>query len=92
MKWRQVVRLTMQKRPWPWLSNIFTIHCLRPDTINPQISEALERIILKSLAKNREERYWTCGEMVQAIQSLETAPPKSESTTIEAFSSIDYFD
>lgn len=54
-----------------------------PRTVNPQISDTLERIILKALAKNREERYWTCGELVHAIQAMETIHPTSGSTTIE---------
>lgn len=54
-----------------------------PRSTNPQISDSLERIILKSLAKNREERYWTCGEMVHAIQSLDDQSGNSESTSIE---------
>jgi len=41
-----------------------------PRSVNPNISEALERIILKALVKERENRYQTCAELVQAIQAL----------------------
>ncbi len=47
---------------------------LPPRSVNPQISEALERVILKALAKSRVDRYSTCAEFVQAIQNL-TADP-----------------
>lgn len=56
-----------------------------PRSINLQIPDALERIILKALAKDRDERYPTCVDLVQTIQTLPNYPPKPAiATMIEA--------
>ena len=55
-----------------------------PRSVNPQISEGLEGIILKALAKNRDERYATCGDLVRAIQSLRIPKMETPATLIEA--------
>ena len=39
-----------------------------PRTIQPDLPEALERVILKALAKNALDRFDTAGEMVKALQ------------------------
>jgi len=39
----------------------------RPRELNPGLSEALEAVLLKALAKKREERYQSGGEIVQAL-------------------------
>ena len=44
-------------------------------SINPDLPEAVELVILKSLAKNPEDRYQTAADMVRAIQS---AVPESQ--------------
>jgi serine/threonine protein kinase len=44
-------------------------------SINPDLPEAVELVILKSLAKNPEDRYPTAADMVRAIQS---AVPESQ--------------
>lgn len=44
-------------------------------TLNPGLSEAVELVILKSLAKNPSDRYQTVLEMVQAVQAAVTEPP-----------------
>ncbi|HKZ70398.1 MAG TPA: serine/threonine-protein kinase [Anaerolineales bacterium] len=54
-----------------------------PRTLNAALPEAVERVILKSLAKHPEERFASAGEMVKALQAAipEIAPlvaPKSE--------------
>ena len=39
-----------------------------PSTYNQNIPAALEKVILKALARDREDRFATAGEMVQALQ------------------------
>src|SRR3989338_2637709 len=39
-----------------------------PRTIQPDLHEALERVILKAVAKNALDRFDTAGEMVKALQ------------------------
>jgi hypothetical protein len=45
-----------------------------PRSINPELPDAVERVILKALAKNAQDRYQTAGEMSRAIR---TAIPES---------------
>lgn len=44
-----------------------------PSTVNPAISEALEAVILKALAKKPDDRYSTAGDMVKALQTALSA-------------------
>lgn len=48
-----------------------------PHTINPELPESIERIIMKALAKNPEDRYATAGKMAaalrKAVAGLDTA-------------------
>ncbi|MDW8326912.1 MAG: bifunctional serine/threonine-protein kinase/formylglycine-generating enzyme family protein [Anaerolineales bacterium] len=39
-----------------------------PRELNPELPENVERVILRALAKNPDERFATVGEMVQALQ------------------------
>lgn len=39
-----------------------------PRKLNPAISEAMEAVILKATATNREDRYQTCEELARAIE------------------------
>lgn len=38
-------------------------------TINPELEEGVERVIMKALSKRPEDRYQTAGDMVRAIQA-----------------------
>jgi serine/threonine protein kinase/tetratricopeptide (TPR) repeat protein len=62
-----------------------------PYKYNPDIPEALERVILKSLAKKPDDRYATTGDFVTALQSATepatianvTAPRLQETPVVE---------
>lgn len=43
----------------------------KPTTFNAEIPLALEDIVMKSIAKDPDERYQSCDEMLQAIQAFE---------------------
>jgi serine/threonine protein kinase len=57
-----------------------------PRQINPQLPESFERVLLKALAKNPDDRYQSAGEMAKALQdalteaSVTLAEPPLEST------------
>lgn len=46
-----------------------------PHALNPALSEAVERVVLKALAKQPEERYQTAGEMAGALAAAAEAVP-----------------
>jgi len=54
-------------------------------SINPDLPESIELVILKSLAKNPEDRYQTAGDLVRAIQG---ATPESHVSTAAAAATI----
>ncbi len=65
--WGEVVMAHLSRVPAP------------PRTKNPEIPEALEAVILKALAKAREERFETMAEMRAALKktsSVVTFPPR----------------
>jgi serine/threonine-protein kinase len=39
-----------------------------PRVVNPQLPESVERVILRALSKNPDDRYQTAGEMARALQ------------------------
>lgn len=45
-----------------------------PRQVYPQLSESIERVILKAVSKNPDDRYQTAAEMVTALQQALAAP------------------
>jgi serine/threonine protein kinase/DNA-binding beta-propeller fold protein YncE len=50
-----------------------------PRSINPEIPEAVERVVLKALAKSPEDRFLVAGKVAGAVKSLEQAGPRARS-------------
>ena len=49
-----------------------------PSQLNPLVSAALDRIVLKSLEKDKDQRYRSCADFAQALRDVtEEAPPRS---------------
>jgi len=67
-----------------------------PRTLNPSLPEAVERVVLKAMAKSPGERFGTAGQMVEAFQAaasgvgqaatlLESAPPPAAADESSGF-------
>jgi hypothetical protein len=52
-----------------------------PRGLNPALPESVERVILKSLAKQPQDRYATLGDMVRALQAALPAAPDAGAKT-----------
>ena len=55
---------------------------------NPSLSEALELVLLKSLAKNPEDRYQTAEVFVQAVQQVISENPSADKTLSEKITRV----
>ncbi len=58
-----------------------------PRQVNPDLPEAVERVILKALAKRPEDRYATAGDMVRAIQAA-IPDPTAESASADESATV----
>jgi hypothetical protein len=54
-----------------------------PRSLNPSLPEAVERVILKSLAKRPEDRYKTAGDMVQVLRAVIPDTPLTETALVD---------
>jgi len=55
-----------------------------PRKVNPQLTEAVERVTLKALSKRPEDRYQAAGDMVRAIQlAIPDSPIHQEPTLLK---------
>jgi serine/threonine protein kinase len=55
---------------------------------NPSLSEALELVLLKSLAKNPEERYQNAGAFVQAVQQAIPESATADKTLVQKLAPV----
>lgn len=55
----------------------------RPGRFNPNLSPAVERVILRALAKNPDERFATVAAMNQAYQAAVTGAPQTEAEWLQ---------
>jgi len=54
-----------------------------PSRINPDIPAAVERVLLKALAKDRDSRFASAGQLASALkQAVEQLPPKAATSPI----------
>jgi basic membrane protein A len=52
-----------------------------PRSVNPDIPEAIERVVLKAMAKDPEDRFQTAGDLAKALEAASRAAP---TTTLSA--------
>src|SRR5262249_23288318 len=63
-------RLFQGETDFSTLEKVRNVDIQRPRSINPQIPEVVENVILKALAKDVDDRYQWCGEMLADIQQF----------------------
>ena len=61
-------RLFMGETDFSTLEKVRNVDIQSPRAINPLIPEAVEKVILKALAKDVDDRYQWCGEMLADLQ------------------------
>jgi serine/threonine protein kinase len=54
--------------PFAIIMQLVSGSVLPPTTVNPDLPEAVERIILRAMSENPADRYQTAGQMAQALQ------------------------
>ncbi len=63
-------RLFQGETDFSTLEKVRNVDIKRPREINPNIPEAVERVIMKALAKDVDERYQWCSEMLADLQQF----------------------
>jgi hypothetical protein len=63
-------RLFQGETDFSTLEKVRNVDIQAPRSINPQIPEAIEKIILKALAKDVDDRYQWCSEMLADLQQF----------------------
>src|SRR5690349_11088399 len=63
-------RLFQGETDFSTLEKVRNVDIQAPRSINPQIPEAIEKIILKALAKDVDDRYQWCSEMLADLQAF----------------------
>ena len=61
-------RLFMGETDFSTLEKVRNVDIRPPRELNPQIPESVEKVILKALAKDVDDRYQWCGEMLADLQ------------------------
>ena len=57
------------KNMWAHIENVTSdINPLPPSKANPKIAEKLDDIIMKCLAKNKEERYQSISDLIRDLE------------------------
>jgi serine/threonine protein kinase len=69
-------RLFQGETDFSTLEKVRNVDIQRPRSINPEIPEEVERIILKALAKDTEDRYQWCGDMHADLQQYLMRQPE----------------
>jgi serine/threonine protein kinase len=63
-------RLFQGETDFSTLEKVRNVDIQRPREVNPEIPEAVERVILKALAKDVDDRYQWCSEMLADLQQF----------------------
>ena len=63
-------RLFQGETDFSTLEKVRNVDIQRPRDVNPNIPEAVERVIMKALAKDVDERYQWCSEMLADLQQF----------------------
>ncbi len=56
--------------PWSLIAQHLEQEPPDPRTVNPEVPEPLARAVLKAMAKDREQRFQTAGEMYEALAAI----------------------
>jgi serine/threonine protein kinase len=72
-------RLFLGESDFSTLEKVRNVEMVPPTRLNKNLSPQLERIVMKALAKTREDRYRYASEMAEDLQRYLYSPPISPS-------------